>query len=68
MKNRKEPGNESSGAILSALLVEMDGKRKNCYVLANTNEPGKIGESYKVIIMDESSFKICCHFKCSLNI
>ena len=44
MKNRKEPGNDNNAAILSALLVEMDGKRKNVYVLANTNEPTAIGE------------------------
>ena len=44
MRDRKEPGNDGSAAILSSLLVEMDGKRKNCYILANTNEPTKIGE------------------------
>ena len=45
IKDRKDSKNETGTAILSALLVEMDGKRNNCYVLANTNVPKIIGES-----------------------
>ena len=45
IKDRKDSKNETGTSILQALLVEMDGKRNNCYVLANTNVPTIIGES-----------------------
>ena len=44
IRKRREDG-ESNGdgnKVISALLSEMDGRRKNVYVLANTNVHNKL--------------------------
>ena len=46
IQSRKEPGNDSGKKLIGALLGEMDGKRKNVYVIANTNEPSLIDASF----------------------
>ena len=46
IRKRRDDG-ESNGdgnKVISALLSEMDGRRKNVYVLANTNVPQQIGK------------------------
>ena len=46
LQNRDQPGNESGKGVISALLIEMDGKRKDVYVIANTNKPALIDGSF----------------------
>ena len=45
LKDRQNEANKGGGSILNALLVEMDGKRENVYVIANTNVPEQIGNN-----------------------
>ena len=50
MKSRGEGKNTSSNNIVSTLLKEMGGERKQVYVIGNTNVPLTIGNYIKTFI------------------
>ena len=60
MKSRGEGKNTSSNNIVSTLLKEMGGERKQVYVIGNTNVPLTIGNYNNNIYYNERIYLGSC--------